>query len=66
MDSRLKIIIPEQFTGNGRFDAEGFAKYLQTPNTFEFEYEKECDNDRNFRNWFKDMIDITKWYLNKL
>jgi hypothetical protein len=67
MDNRLKIIIPEQYIKNNALDLEGFAKYLQTPkNTIDFEYEKEFDKNKNLKNWFKDIIVLTKWYLNLL
>lgn len=63
MDNRLRIIIPEQFTANGRLDMKGFIEYLQTENIFEFTYDKEWEVEKGFMNWVKDVINITKQYL---
>ncbi len=64
MDSNLKIIVPEEFIENSEFKLHNFVDYLQIEGSvINFEFEKEYENKKSFKNWFKDVIDITRSYL---
>ena len=60
----VKMAIPQQFIVNGRFELYEFIDYLQTKGSIiSLEYESERDDEKSFINWWKNIIDITKWYL---
>ena len=64
MDNNLKIIVPEEFIENSKLKLHNFVNYLQTEgSTINFEFEKEYEDKKNFKNWLKDIINITKEYL---
>lgn len=64
IDKRLRIVVPEQFTANSKLDLFGLSDYLKTDKSvIDFEYQYESETKKNFINWWKNVVDITKWYL---